>query len=74
MKNTGIEKLKDEAKKLGLKQVDIARLTGITQGTISNYFTGKRKKVDPENAQKICMAFSTINFEDFYKFSENNAA
>lgn len=74
MKNLGIEKLKKEAQKKGLKQADIAEMTGITQGAISHYFTGRREKVDPENAKKFSTVFPSINFEDFYTFLNENAA
>ena len=67
MKNLGVEKLKKEAQKRGLKQSDIAEITGITPGAISHYFTGRRRKVDPVSAMKLAAIFKSIKFEDFYK-------
>ena len=74
MKNLGIEKLKKEAREKGLKQADIAEMAGISPGAISHYFTGRREKVDPENAKKLSAVFPSIEFEDFYNFIKENAA
>ena len=74
MKNLGIEKLREHLKKKGLKQIEFAKISGITQGAISHYITGKRGKVDPLNAKKIAKAIPSIKFEDFYTFFEDSAA
>ena len=74
MKNLGIEKLKEYLKENGLKQGVFADISGISQGAISHYLTGRRKKVDPVNAQKIISVVPSIRLEDFYAFLEDNAA
>jgi len=66
---------------LGIKKLrtmgrirDIAKKTGVSEGALSHYFTGRRKKVSPENALKISATYPFIHFEDFYRFVKNNAA
>ena len=48
------EKLREERKKAGYKQNDIAEKLGITKSTYSGYETGRRKP-DADTINKICV-------------------
>lgn len=69
--NIGLEKLNQIAKVSGLNQQQLAARIGITQSALSHYGSGRRRKIDPLVAMKICRAFPAIKMEEFYEGMNN---
>jgi transcriptional regulator with XRE-family HTH domain len=57
-------KFKFLAERSGKTNADIAILSGISEGTVYNYF--REEEINSKNLKKICLAMGW-NLQDFYK-------
>ena len=70
--NKILEKITDRMETLNVSPYKLSKMAGISQGTLSNYFNGKRK-MDSENLIKICNALELNPFEDTQRFVLQNS-